>query len=277
MMVWVVFFFGFVVFVLVMGSVISVQCVEVVDCFLLRVCVDFVVVLLLMCDGKGVENCIVDLFVYDLGVFVIYVWFLSGIGFYCNMFNLWCCDIVMGIVIGVDIVQIIIFYYWLSYVLVMCVVDCIVVISLIDLVLCGCSVGVQLGLFVIDVLVVVGLFDGMCGYLLMFDGGIQVVGKWMIDDFFEKCVDVVVVWGLIGGYFVGQYLGVLIVMLFVSGSGLLLLVFDIGMVVCFGEVWWWVWIEMFICGNWLKFVVILIEVYVLLFLLFFEILLEIVL
>ncbi len=152
--------------------------------------------------GEGFENKLAELFASKLGEPTSYVYYPQVIGFVRNTLNALRCDVVMGDVVGDDLMQTTNPYYRTTYALVFKSGNGLDGIeSLADPRLKGRHVGVIAGTPPSDVLVQQGLMALARPYALTVDTRIEVPSQIMVNDIASGQIDAGVLWGLIAGYY----------------------------------------------------------------------------
>ncbi len=175
--------------------------IELVDPKVLRVCADPHHLPFSNKAGEGFENKIAALFAKKLGKGLAYTYYPDSTGFIRNTLNALRCDVVMGIVQGVDIVQTTNPYYRTSYVLVtkkgsdLTGVD-----SLADPKLKDKRLGIIAGTPPANYLVANGLMDKAKSYSLVVDTRYSAPSEDMMNDLRSGAIDAAILWGPIGGY-----------------------------------------------------------------------------
>ncbi len=175
--------------------------VELVDPHTLRVCADPQNLPFSDTKGAGFENKIADLLGRKLHEPVAYTYYPQVIGFYRNTLNAFRCDVVIGVVQGLDLVMTTLPYYHTSYALVFKPghgLDG--VSSLEDPRLKGKRLGVVARTPPATLMVRDGLMDNARPYPLTVDTRVEAPGKTMIDDLVADRIDAAVLWGPIAGF-----------------------------------------------------------------------------
>lgn len=175
--------------------------VELVDPHTLRVCADPQNLPFSDTQGAGFENKIADLLGRKLHEPVAYTYYPQVIGFYRNTLNAFRCDVVIGVVQGLDLVMTTLPYYHTSYALVFKPghgLDG--VSSLEDPRLKGKRLGVVARTPPATLMVRDGLMDNARPYPLTVDTRVEAPGKTMIDDLVADRIDAAVLWGPIAGF-----------------------------------------------------------------------------
>ena len=176
--------------------------VELVDPKVLRVCADPNNLPFSDRAGAGFENKIADLLGQKLNEPVAYTYFPQVIGFFRNTLNAFRCDVVIGVVQGLDMVQTTNPYYRTTYELVFEQghgLDGIA--SLEDPRLKDKRLGVVARTPPSTVMVADGLMTRAKPYPLTIDTRVEAPAKTMIGDLIAGQIDAAVLWGPIAGYY----------------------------------------------------------------------------
>ena len=176
--------------------------VELVDPTTLRVCADPRNLPFSDTAGEGFENKIAALLGQKLNRPVAYAYFPQVIGFYRNTLDAYRCDVVIGVVQGLDLVQTTTPYYHTAYVLVFKPghgLDGVT--SLEDPRLKDKRIGVVARTPPSLLMVRDGLMDRATPYPLTVDTRVESPSRRMIDDLLADRTDAAVMWGPIGGYY----------------------------------------------------------------------------
>ena len=175
--------------------------VELVDPSTLRVCSDPRNLPFSDTAGNGFENKIAELLGQKLHEPVAYTYFPQVIGFYRNTLNAFRCDVVIGVVQGLDLVMTTRPYYRTTYALVFKTGQGLDgVTSLEDPRLKGKRLGVIAGTPPATLMVRDGLMENAKPYPLTVDTRVEAPGKSMIDDLVADRIDAAVLWGPIAGF-----------------------------------------------------------------------------
>jgi quinoprotein dehydrogenase-associated probable ABC transporter substrate-binding protein len=175
---------------------------ELVDPHTFRVCADPHDLPFSNEAGEGFENKLAELFASKLGEPTSYVYYPQVIGFVRNTLNALRCDVVMGDVVGDDLMQTTNPYYRTTYALVFKPGNGLDGIeSLADPRLKGRHIGVIAGTPPSDVLVQQGLMALARPYALTVDTRIEVPSQIMVNDIASGQIDAGVLWGPIAGYY----------------------------------------------------------------------------
>jgi quinoprotein dehydrogenase-associated probable ABC transporter substrate-binding protein len=164
--------------------------------------------------GAGFENKLAELFASKLSRPVSYTYYPQVIGFVRNTLNALRCDVIMGDVVGDDLVQTTNPYYRTTYALVFRSGNGLDGIeSLEDARLKGKHIGIIAGTPPSDVLVQQGLMALARPYSLTVDTRIEVPSQTMVNDIASGQIDAGVLWGPIAGYYVQHVTPHLVVVL----------------------------------------------------------------
>jgi len=178
---------------------------EAVDRSAFRVCADPANLPFSNDKGEGFENKIAELFAKKLGVPLKYVWYPNSIGFLRNTLRVRRCDVVMGTVVGAELVQTTNPYYRSAYVMVTRKADNITADKIEDPALKNLKIGLNAGAPPADIVAKSGLAANVRPYDLYVDTRVQTPGKDMINDLLNKQIDVALLWGPIAGYYAAQH------------------------------------------------------------------------
>jgi quinoprotein dehydrogenase-associated probable ABC transporter substrate-binding protein len=185
---------------------------EAIDRSALRVCSDPANPPFSNDKGEGFENKIAELLAAKLGVPLRYTWFPNSTGFLRMTLRARRCDLVMGIVVGAELVQNTNPYYRSGYVLVTRREDKLADLSgLADPRLQTLHLGITAGTPPANLAARNGLMVQARPYPLYVDSRYDAPGKQMIEDLASKQIDVAVLWGPIAGYFAKQHGDALVV------------------------------------------------------------------
>lgn len=185
---------------------------EAVDRSALRVCSDPANPPFSNDKGEGFENKIAELLAAKLGVPLRYTWFPNSTGFLRMTLRARRCDLVLGIVVGADLVQNTNPYYRSGYVLVTRREDKLADLSgLADPRLQTLRLGITAGTPPANLAARDGLMVQARPYPLYVDSRYDAPGRQMIEDLASKQIDVAVLWGPIAGYFAKQHGDALVV------------------------------------------------------------------
>ncbi len=175
---------------------------ELVDPHTLRVCADPHDLPFSNQAGEGFENKLAELFARKLGEPTSYTYYPQVIGFVRNTLNALRCDVVMGDVVGDDLMQTTNPYYRTTYALVFKPGNGLDGIeTLEDPRLKGKHIGVIAGTPPSNVLVQQGLMALARPYALTVDTRIEVPSQIMVNDIASGQIDAGVLWGPIAGYY----------------------------------------------------------------------------
>ena len=175
--------------------------VELVDPSTLRVCADPRNLPFSDTAGNGFENKIAELLGQKLHEPVAYTYFPQVIGFYRNTLNAFRCDVVIGVVQGLDLVMTTRPYYRTTYALVFKTGQGLDgVTSLEDPRLKGKRLGVIARTPPATLMARDGLMENAKPYPLTVDTRVEAPGKSMIDDLMADRIDAAVLWGPIAGF-----------------------------------------------------------------------------
>jgi quinoprotein dehydrogenase-associated probable ABC transporter substrate-binding protein len=175
---------------------------ELVDPHTFRVCADPHDLPFSNQAGEGFENKLAELFASKLGETTSYTYYPQVIGFVRNTLNALRCDVVMGDVVGDDLMQTTNPYYRTTYALVfkpgngLDGID-----TLADPRLKGKHIGIIAGTPPSEVLVQQGLMALARPYALTVDTRIEVPSQTMVNDIASGQIDAGVLWGPIAGYY----------------------------------------------------------------------------
>ena len=176
--------------------------VELVDPASLRVCADPRNLPFSDEAGNGFENKIAELLGQKLNKPVSYTYFPQVIGFFRTTLNAFRCDVVLGVVQGLDIVQTTAPYYHTTYALVFRPghgLDGVTTLE--DARLKDKRLGVIARTPPSTLMVRDGLMEHAKPYPLTVDTRVEAPGKSMIDDLLADRIDAAVLWGPIAGYY----------------------------------------------------------------------------
>jgi len=175
---------------------------ELVDPHTFRVCADPHDLPFSNQAGEGFENKLAELFASKLGEPTSYTYYPQVIGFVRNTLNALRCDVVMGDVVGDDLMQTTNPYYRTTYALVfkpgngLDGID-----TLADPRLKTKHIGIIAGTPPSDVLVQQGLMALARPYALTVDTRVEVLSQTMVNDIAAGQIDAGVLWGPIAGYY----------------------------------------------------------------------------
>jgi len=175
---------------------------ELVDPHTFRVCADPHDLPFSNQAGEGFENKLAELFASKLGEPTSYTYYPQVIGFVRNTLNALRCDVVMGDVVGDDLMQTTNPYYRTTYALVFrpgSGLDGIETLE--DPRLKGKHIGIIAGTPPSNVLVQQGLMALARPYALTVDTRIEVPSQIMVNDIAAGQIDAGVLWGPIAGYY----------------------------------------------------------------------------
>jgi quinoprotein dehydrogenase-associated probable ABC transporter substrate-binding protein len=175
---------------------------ELVDPHAFRVCADPHDLPFSNQAGEGFENKLAELFASKLDEPTSYTFYPQVIGFVRNTLNALRCDVVMGDVIGDDLMQTTNPYYRTTYALVFKPGNGLDGIeTLEDTRLKDKHIGIIAGTPPSDVLVQQGLMALARPYALTVDTRIEVPSQTMVNDIASGQIDAGVLWGPIAGYY----------------------------------------------------------------------------
>ena len=175
--------------------------IELVDPKVLRVCADPHHLPFSNKAGEGFENKIAELFAKKLGKGLAYTYYPDTTGFIRNTLNALRCDVVIGIVQGVGIVQTTNPYYRTGYVLVTKKDSDLSGVELLaDPKLKGKRLGIIAGTPPANYLVTNGLIDKAKSYSLVIDTRFSAPSEDMMNDLRSGTIDAAILWGPLGGY-----------------------------------------------------------------------------
>jgi quinoprotein dehydrogenase-associated probable ABC transporter substrate-binding protein len=179
--------------------------IELVDPKVLRVCADPRNLPFSNEAGEGFENKLAELLAQKLGKSLAYSYYPGATGFIRNTLNAHKCDVVMGYPQGDDFVQPTNPYYRTAYVLIArkdAGLDGVE--SLEDQRLRGKKIGIIAGTPPATNLAVNGLLPSIHSYPLVIDTRFDSSTDKMFKDLQAGDIDVAILWGPIGGYFVNK-------------------------------------------------------------------------
>lgn len=171
----------------------------------LRVCADPADMPLSNEAGEGFENKIAELLAKDLGVPLVYTWFPQATGFYRMTLGSRKCDVVFGVPIGAEPYLNTNPYFRTTAIFFtkkdgpLAGVE-----ALSDPKLADKKIGVTAGTAPASYLVQYGLMAKAKPYSLTVDRRYQSPAEEMVRDVESGAIDGGVLWGPIGGYFVGK-------------------------------------------------------------------------
>ncbi|GAC1336605.1 MAG: substrate-binding domain-containing protein [Beijerinckiaceae bacterium] len=177
--------------------------IELVDPKVLRVCSDPRNLPFSNEAGEGFENKLAEMLAQKLGKSLAYTFYPSATGFVRNTLNAHHCDIIMGYPQGDDFVQPTNSYYRTAYLLIArkdAGLDGIE--SLADPRLRGKKIGIIAGTPPATYLAVNGLLTSLRSYPLVVDTRFDSATTKLFADLEAGELDVAILWGPIGGYFV---------------------------------------------------------------------------
>jgi quinoprotein dehydrogenase-associated probable ABC transporter substrate-binding protein len=175
---------------------------ELVDPHTFRVCADPHDLPFSNEAGEGFENKLAELFASKLGEPTSYTYYPQVIGFVRNTLNALRCDVVIGDVVGDDLMQTTNPYYRTTYALVFKPGNGLDGIeTLADPRLKEKHIGIIAGTPPSDVLVQQGLMSLARPYALTVDTRIEVPSQTMVNDIASGQIDAGVLWGPIAGYY----------------------------------------------------------------------------
>ena len=175
---------------------------ELVDPHTFRVCADPHDLPFSNQAGEGFENKLAELFASKLGEPTSYTYYPQVIGFVRNTLNALRCDVVMGDVVGDDLMQTTNPYYRTTYALVFKPGNGLDGIeALADPRLKTRHIGIIAGTPPSDVMVQQGLMLLARPYALTVDTRIEVPSQTMVNDVASGQIDAGVLWGPIAGYY----------------------------------------------------------------------------
>jgi quinoprotein dehydrogenase-associated probable ABC transporter substrate-binding protein len=178
------------------------QSAELVDPHMFRVCADPHDLPFSNQAGEGFENKLAELFASKLGEPTSYTYYPQVIGFVRNTLNALRCDVVMGDVVGDDLMQTTNPYYRTTYALVFKPGNGLDGIeTLADPRLKPKRIGIIAGTPPSEVLVQQGLMALARPYALTVDTRVEVPSQTMVNDIAAGQIDAGVLWGPIAGYY----------------------------------------------------------------------------
>jgi mxaJ protein len=158
--------------------------------------------------GEGFENRIMQVLADDLGATMHYVWWAQRRGAIRNTLNADACDIVPGIVDGIETLATTRPYYHSSYVFVVPAESSLAdVTSLDDPRLANATIGIQLigddgaNSPPAHALTRRGLINNVRGFMVYGDYSSRAPQAPIIDAVASHAVDIAIVWGPVAGYF----------------------------------------------------------------------------
>jgi quinoprotein dehydrogenase-associated probable ABC transporter substrate-binding protein len=149
----------------------------------------------------GFENKIAELMGAELGLKVDYVWFPQIIGFVRNTLRVHLCDLVMGTVVGDEIMQTTNPYYFTTYVMLYRSDKGLDLEGLHDPRLASLRLGVVAGTPPADLLARYNLMPHTQPYALTVDTRALSPTHQMVQDVVDGTIDVGFLWGPIAGYY----------------------------------------------------------------------------
>jgi quinoprotein dehydrogenase-associated probable ABC transporter substrate-binding protein len=185
---------------LVGGSAVA-QTGELVDRSELKVCADPNNLPYSDEKKEGFENKIAELMGGELGLKVDYAWFPQIIGFVRNTLRAHVCDLVMGTVVGDEIMHTTNPYYFTTYVMFYRSDKGFDFQGLQDLRLANLRLGVVAGTPPADLLVRHDLMSHAKPYALTVDTRSESSTHQMVQDVVDGTIDVGFLWGPIAGYY----------------------------------------------------------------------------
>jgi quinoprotein dehydrogenase-associated probable ABC transporter substrate-binding protein len=182
-------------------GVVSAQTADIVDRSELKVCADPSNLPFSDEKKEGFENKIAELMASELGVKVDYVWFPQVIGFVRNTLRAHLCDLVMGAVVGDDVMQTTNPYYFTTYVMFYRSDKGLAFEGPQDPRLANLRLGVVGATPPADLLTRYGLMAHTKPYALTVDTRFQSPTHDMVEDVADGTIDVGFLWGPIAGYY----------------------------------------------------------------------------
>jgi quinoprotein dehydrogenase-associated probable ABC transporter substrate-binding protein len=174
---------------------------EAVDRSVLRVCADPSSLPYSDQAGEGFENKIAELLAQSLHVPVRYTWYPDSTGFMRNTLMAKRCDLVMGTIMGNDMVQGSNPYYHSAFALVYRKSGGPAPASLDDPVLASARIGIVAGTPPATLLAMRGLLPQVHSYELVTDTRANLPARQLVEDVAAGKLDVGIVWGPIAGYY----------------------------------------------------------------------------
>jgi quinoprotein dehydrogenase-associated probable ABC transporter substrate-binding protein len=152
--------------------------------------------------GEGFENKIAELIAKDMSLPVRYFWLPQIIGFVRNGLNARRCDLVMGTVVGDEIMQTTTPYYYTSYMLVFRTGEKLSFRDLDDPALKTLHIGIVSGTPPSDLLVRHSLMGNARSYALTVDTRYESPAHQMLTDIAAGALDAGMLWGPFAGYYI---------------------------------------------------------------------------
>lgn len=177
---------------------------ELVDRSAFRVCADPNYLPFSNDRGEGFENRLAELYADHLGVPVVYTWFPRTVGFVRNTLRARACDVIMGVILGDELVQNTNPYYRSTFVMAVRTADAARYPDLDAPALDDARIGVVAGTPPADLLQRRGLIDETSSYQLMVDPRIDNQGPILMRDLAQGRLDVALGWGPLIGYWAKQ-------------------------------------------------------------------------
>jgi quinoprotein dehydrogenase-associated probable ABC transporter substrate-binding protein len=183
------------------GGPVSAQTADIVDRSELKVCADPNNLPFSDEKKEGFENKIAELVGGELGVKVSYVWFPQVTGFVRNTLRAHLCDLVMGAVVGDDVMQTTNPYYFTTYMMIYRSDRGLSFEGPQDPHLANLRLGVVGATPPADILARYGLMAHTKPYALTVDTRFQSPPHDMVEDVVDGTIDVGFLWGPIAGYY----------------------------------------------------------------------------
>jgi quinoprotein dehydrogenase-associated probable ABC transporter substrate-binding protein len=152
--------------------------------------------------GEGFENKIAAVIAADMSLPVRYFWLPQIIGFVRNGLNAKRCDLVMGTVVGDEIMQTTTPYYYTSYMFVFRTSEKLSFLNPDDPALKSLRIGVVSGTPPSDLLVRHSLMTNARPYALTVDTRYESPAHQMLSDIASGALDAGMVWGPFAGYYI---------------------------------------------------------------------------
>jgi quinoprotein dehydrogenase-associated probable ABC transporter substrate-binding protein len=191
----------FLALLLLDGAPLSAQTADVVNRNELKVCADPNNLPFSDEKKEGFENKIAEVIADELGVKLDFVWFPQVIGFVRNTLRAHLCDLVMGAVVGDDVMQTTNPYYFTTYVMLYRSDKGLSFDGPQDPHLANLRLGVVGATPPADLLTRYGLMAHTKPYALTVDTRFQSPTHDMVEDVVSGAIDVGFLWGPIAGYY----------------------------------------------------------------------------
>ena len=182
----------------------SANAAEAVDRSALRVCADPHNLPFSNEAGEGFENKIAELLARDLKVPVRYTWFPDSTGFIRNTLRARKCDLIVGTILGNELLQNTNPYYRSAFSLVYRKESDYAPTSLDDPAMRSLEIGIVAGTPPATLLAQKGLLGRSHGYHLVVDTRFESPARDLVEDVAAGKIDVGILWGPIAGYYAKQ-------------------------------------------------------------------------